>query len=151
MSKKIPWTTEDIPDQSGKIAIVTGANSGIGFETARLLALHGAAVIMACRNLEKGQAAVDQIRNQNPRGQAILQRLDLADLASVGGFAENYLAEFDRLDILINNAGVMVPPTSKPGMGSSSSSAPTIWDTLNYRAVDQFAEEYPRCARCHGE
>lgn len=106
MSKKIPWTTEDIPDQSGKIAIVTGANSGIGFETARALALHGTAAILACRNLEKGQAAVDQIRSQNPRGQAILQRLDLADLASVGQFAENYLAKFDRLDILINNAGV---------------------------------------------
>jgi len=113
MSQKFPWTTEDIPDQSGKIVIVTGANSGIGFETARLLALHGAAVVMACRNLEKGQAAVDQIRSQNHRGQAILQRLDLADLASVGQFAESYLAEFDRLDILINNAGVMATPYQK--------------------------------------
>jgi len=117
MSKKIPWTTEDIPDQGGKSVIVTGANSGIGFETARFLALHGATVIMACRNLEKGQAAADQIRSQNPRGQVILQRLDLADLASVGQFAENYLAEFDRLDILINNAGVMVPPYQRTADG----------------------------------
>ncbi len=65
----------------------------------------------------KGQAAVDQIRNQNPRGQAILQRLDLADLASVGQFSESYLAEFDRLDILINNAGVMVPPYQRTADG----------------------------------
>ena len=110
MVKKNNWTTADIPNQSGKIMIVTGANSGIGFETARSLALHGATVIMACRSLEMGQAAVDQIRSQNPRGQAILQRLDLADLASVGGFAESFLAEYSRLDMLINNAGVMVPP-----------------------------------------
>ena len=110
MVKKNNWTTADIPDQSGKIMIVTGANSGIGFETARSLALHGATVIMACRSLERGQAAVDQIRSQNPRGQAILQRLDLADLASVGEFAGRFLEEYNRLDILINNAGVMVPP-----------------------------------------
>jgi NAD(P)-dependent dehydrogenase (short-subunit alcohol dehydrogenase family) len=110
MSKHLRWTAADIPDQNGKAAIVTGANSGIGFETARALALHGAAVVMACRSLEKGQAAADRIRSQDPRGQVILEQLDLADLASVGEFARRFLADYDRLDILINNAGVMAPP-----------------------------------------
>jgi len=117
MAKKNVWTTENIPDQSGKIVIVTGANSGIGFETVRALALHGATVIMACRSLEKGQAAVDQIRGENPRGQVFLQRLDLADLDSVGQFAEIFLADNSRLDILINNAGVMATPYQRTADG----------------------------------
>lgn len=74
------------------MVIVTGANSGIGFETAHALALHGAMVIMACRSLEKGQTSADQIRSQKPRGQVILEQLDLADLASVGEFARRFLA-----------------------------------------------------------
>lgn len=92
------------------MVIVTGANSGIGFETARALAHYGAAVVMACRSLEKGQAAADQILSQDPPGKVILKWLDLADLASVGQFAEGFLAEHDRLDILVNNGGVMAIP-----------------------------------------
>ena len=107
------WTTENIPDQSGKIVIVTGANSGIGFEATRALALKGAIVIMACRSLKKGESAAEQIRSENPIGQVILRQLDLADLSSVQQFAGNFRTEYDRLDILINNAGVMAIPYQK--------------------------------------
>jgi NAD(P)-dependent dehydrogenase (short-subunit alcohol dehydrogenase family) len=110
MAKGNIWTTENIPDQRGKIVIVTGANSGIGFESARALAQRGATVIMACRSLEKGEAAAGQIRHENLRGKVILQQLNLADLGSVGHFAEDFLAEFTQLDILINNGGVMATP-----------------------------------------
>ena len=113
MSKNHNWTTKDIPDQSGKIVIVTGANSGIGYETARALALHGATVIMACRDLEKGTTAVEKILKEHPQADIDLRQLDLADLSSVQQFAENVLAEYDRLDILINNGGVMATPYQK--------------------------------------
>jgi NAD(P)-dependent dehydrogenase (short-subunit alcohol dehydrogenase family) len=113
MSKEYHWTTDNIPDQSGKIVIVTGANSGIGYGAARALVHKGATVIMACRSLEKGEAAVAQIIKEDPRGQVILRQLDLADLNSVRAFAKDILAEFDRLDILINNAGVMATPYRK--------------------------------------
>ena len=113
MSKKLNWTSKDIPDQSGKIAIVTGANSGIGYEAARALALHGATVIMACRDLEKGEAAVEQILKENPQADIDLQQLDLADLSSVQQFAENFSEYYDHLDILINNGGVMATPYQK--------------------------------------
>ena len=113
MSKNHGWTTKDIPDQSGKVIIVTGANSGIGYEAARALALHGATVIMACRDLEKGAAAAEEIRREHPRANIDLRQLDLADLSLVQRFAENFLAEYDRLDILINNGGVMATPYRK--------------------------------------
>lgn len=111
MSNK--WIINEIPDQSGKVVIMTGANSGIGFEAARALAQRSAVVIMACRSLEKGQAAIKQIQDEDPQAQVILQQLDLADLSSVRQFGEAFLAAHDRLDILINNAGVMAPPYSK--------------------------------------
>jgi NAD(P)-dependent dehydrogenase (short-subunit alcohol dehydrogenase family) len=113
MSKKENWTTNDIPDQSGKVIIVTGANSGIGYEAARALVKRGATVIMACRSLERGEAALQQILSENPSGQLNLQKLDLANLSSVLQFAEKFLAEYDRLDVLINNAGVMATPYGK--------------------------------------
>ena len=113
MSKNHNWTIKDIPDQSGKTVIVTGANSGIGYEAARALALKGAIVIMACRDLEKGEAAVGEILKEHPRANLNLRQLDLADLSSVQQFAENILAEYDRLDILINNGGVMATPYRK--------------------------------------
>jgi NAD(P)-dependent dehydrogenase (short-subunit alcohol dehydrogenase family) len=113
MRKKDRWTTENMLDQSGKIIIVTGANSGIGYEAARALALRGATIIMACRSLEKGQVAAAQIRGEHPQGQVALRQLDLADLSSVQHFAGNLLAEYDQLDILINNAGVMATPYRK--------------------------------------
>jgi NAD(P)-dependent dehydrogenase (short-subunit alcohol dehydrogenase family) len=104
------WTAEDIPDLSGRNAIVTGANSGLGLVTARELARAGASVVMACRNLEKGHAAVEQVRAAVPDAQVQLDELDLASLESVRGFAERFRATHDGLDLLINNAGVMAPP-----------------------------------------
>jgi NAD(P)-dependent dehydrogenase (short-subunit alcohol dehydrogenase family) len=113
MKNGYKWTTRDIPDQNGKTVIVTGANSGIGYEAARALAQKGATVIMACRNLEKSEAAAKQIRGENPLGRVALKRLDLADLSSVKRFAEKFLEEYERLDILINNGGVMATPYQK--------------------------------------
>ena len=104
------WTTQDIPDLSGKVAIVTGANSGIGFETAKALAQKGATVIMACRNLDKANAAVTEIKKAVRDAKLDIIQLDLADLASVRSFAEAFLGKYDTLDLLINNAGVMIPP-----------------------------------------
>src|SRR5919112_5296047 len=111
------WTAEDIPDQSGRHAIVTGANSGLGLVTARELARAGAAVVMACRNLDKGHAAVEQVRAAVPGAQLQLEELDLASLASVRAFAERYRATHDGLDLLINNAGVMAPPRRRTADG----------------------------------
>ena len=107
------WTAEHIPDQTGRTAIVTGANSGIGFETAQALAAKGAAVVMACRNLSKAAAAAEAIREAVPGAKLEILELDLADLASVRSFAEAFSRTYDTLDLLINNAGVMVPPFSK--------------------------------------
>jgi len=104
------WTFNDIPDQTGRTAIVTGANSGIGLETAKMLAQKGANVVLACRSLEKGQAAIEKISAVKPTGTVTLQALDLSDLESVKTFAESFAASHDRLDLLIENAGVMVPP-----------------------------------------
>jgi NAD(P)-dependent dehydrogenase (short-subunit alcohol dehydrogenase family) len=104
------WTAEEMPDQSGRIAIVTGANSGLGYETTLALARKGAQVVMACRNLEKGQAALDQVQQQAPNARLDLMKLDLASLASIHEFADAYLARYDRLDLLINNAGLMAVP-----------------------------------------
>ena len=114
---KSNWTTKNIPDQSGKVVIVTGANSGIGFEAAQALADKGATVVMACRGLEKGKSAVNQIKSENPDAQLVLKQLDLADLSSVCSFADEFLAEYNRLDILINNAGVMATPYGETAQG----------------------------------
>jgi NAD(P)-dependent dehydrogenase (short-subunit alcohol dehydrogenase family) len=107
------WDMTDIPDQKGKTAIVTGASSGIGYETARALANKNAAVILAVRNLEKGNTASKNIKNQNETADVRVMELDLANLKSVREFANNFKKQYDRLDLLINNAGVMVPPYSK--------------------------------------
>jgi NAD(P)-dependent dehydrogenase (short-subunit alcohol dehydrogenase family) len=110
MSDNTKWTTENIPDQRGKTVIITGANSGIGYEAALALADKGAHVIMACRSLDKGETAAAQIRSTDPQGKVTVQHLDLADLSSVARFAEGFLAENQKLDILVNNAGVMAIP-----------------------------------------
>lgn len=111
------WTLDNMPDQSGKIAIVTGANSGIGYETARALAHKGATTILACRNAQKGQAALAQIEQEKPRGTAVLMLLDLNDLDSVREFADAFKAQYQRLDLLINNAGIMTPPYGQTKQG----------------------------------
>jgi NAD(P)-dependent dehydrogenase (short-subunit alcohol dehydrogenase family) len=104
------WTAADIPEQSGRTAVVTGANSGLGLVTARELARAGAAVVIACRNTAKGEQAATAIRDAAPSVEVRVAELDLADLASVRAFAERLSAEHDRLDLLVNNAGVMAPP-----------------------------------------
>src|SRR5687768_170787 len=100
--KNEKWTVENVPDQTGKVAIVTGSSSGIGFETARVLANKGALVVMAVRNLEKGERAKGKILAQNSGAQIRLMELDLADLKSVARFSDNFEIEFSRLDIVIN-------------------------------------------------
>ena len=104
----MPATMNEIPDQHGRIAVITGANSGIGLEAARELARAGAHVIMACRDTGKGEAAAATIRETVPDAELDVAQLDLAALGSVRVFAERY--PHDHLDLLINNAGVMVPP-----------------------------------------
>jgi NAD(P)-dependent dehydrogenase (short-subunit alcohol dehydrogenase family) len=104
------WTARDIPDQTGRVAVVTGANSGLGVATARELARAGATVVLACRNQEKGERALSDMRAGVPDATLELSALDLGDLASVRAFAEGFSAGHERLDLLVNNAGVMAPP-----------------------------------------
>ena len=110
MSQK--WTTADIASQDGRLAVVTGANSGIGLIAARELSRAGAQVILACRNTEKGASAEREIRTAVPAAKVTVARLDLADLGSVREFAAAFIDEHDGLDLLINNAGIMAPPRS---------------------------------------
>jgi NAD(P)-dependent dehydrogenase (short-subunit alcohol dehydrogenase family) len=104
------WTAAEIPDQHGRVALVTGANSGLGFQTARALAGKGATVVMGCRNQIKGAEALARVIDEHPRASAELVELDLADLSSVHKAANDVLARHPRLDLLINNAGVMAIP-----------------------------------------
>ncbi len=109
MSSNLAWSLADTPDLCGRLAVVTGANSGIGFETAKALASSGADVVLACRNQAKARAAAEAIR---PTAAADVQvrELDLASLDSVHTFSQSFLSDFGKLDLLINNAGVMMPP-----------------------------------------
>ena len=109
MSSK--WTAADVPDQSGRVAIVTGANSGLGFDTAAVLADKGAHVVLAVRNLDKGNQAADRIKAKSPNAVIAVQELDLTSLDSVRKAADELRANNPRIDLLINNAGVMYVPT----------------------------------------
>jgi len=104
------WRTEDIPDQSGRTAVVTGANSGLGLATTRELARRGARVIMACRSTDKGESAASDIRRQAPEAKLDVRPLDLGSLESIQAFANDFGLEAGRLDLLINNAGIMMTP-----------------------------------------
>jgi protochlorophyllide reductase len=106
----VSWTTASIPDLSGRLALVTGASSGLGLETCRALAAHGATVLMACRSLQRGEAARQALLPDLNGGALDLLDLDLADLASVRRAAAEVGERYGRLDLLINNAGVMAPP-----------------------------------------
>lgn len=106
------WNTSRISDQQNKLVLVTGANSGIGLETARELAGKGATVVMACRNLEKAEISAKDIMRSHVKARLDIRELDLTSLASVRAFAEKFKSDYHKLDILINNAGVMVPPFS---------------------------------------
>ena len=105
------WTTNDIPDLSGRLAIITGATGGLGLETALVLAGKGAEVVLAARNPAKGAEAERLIRSRHPDAAVRFELLDLASLASVRAFAERHLATGRPIDILIDNAGVMALPT----------------------------------------
>lgn len=114
------WTLEKIPDLTGKVIIVTGANSGIGFEAARVFARKGARTILACRTIEKGQAAMAQIKADCPDAKVELMCLDLASLESIHQFSEAFKAKYDRLDVLLNNAGIMMVPYRRTEDGFES-------------------------------
>ncbi|THV42767.1 oxidoreductase [Glycomyces buryatensis] len=116
MSDK-PWTTADIPDQTGRTFLVTGANSGLGLETTRALAGSGAHVIMAVRNEAKGRAAAAEIGAEQPGADLEVRVIDLSDLESVKAFAADFTG---RLDVLVNNAGIMAPPRSLSPQGHES-------------------------------
>jgi NAD(P)-dependent dehydrogenase (short-subunit alcohol dehydrogenase family) len=111
------WTADDLPDLSGMRAVVTGANSGIGLEASRALAGAGAHVVMACRNESRGRDAMAEIRETTPAASLSLHRLDLADLDSVGAFVDRFTAEYERLHVLCNNAGVMAIPRRETEQG----------------------------------
>ena len=114
------WTAQDIPDQHGRTAVVTGANSGLGLATARELARGGAHVVLACRSEQRGAAALAQLREAVPDADVELAPLDLGDLASVRAFAEWFASEHDGLDVLVNNAGIMAVPKATTADGFES-------------------------------
>ncbi len=111
------WTAGQLPDLGGQIVVVTGANSGLGFESTKALTKAGAHVVMACRNPEKGEAAVRELRKAVPRADLELMELDLASLESVRRFAESFLRRYDQLHVLMNNAGVMATPFTRTEEG----------------------------------
>jgi NAD(P)-dependent dehydrogenase (short-subunit alcohol dehydrogenase family) len=111
--KQQKWDSENISDQEGKVVIVTGSSSGLGFETAKVLASKKATVVIAVRNEVKGDAAVKKIQIENPNADVQMMLVDLADLESIHRFAENFKKGFQKLDLLINNAGIMNPPYTK--------------------------------------
>lgn len=112
-----PWTLQQMPSQQGRSVIVTGANSGLGLETVKAFAARDAQVILAVRNTEAGEQVASELRRENPGSKLKVMRLDLADLGSVRSFAQTFQQEHARLDLLINNAGVMAIPrrTTKDG------------------------------------
>jgi NAD(P)-dependent dehydrogenase (short-subunit alcohol dehydrogenase family) len=110
MSPNEKWSTADVPDQTGRVAVVTGSNTGIGYRTAAVLAESGARVVLAVRNLEKGNLALARIVAAHPNANVTLQELDLSSLDSVRAAAAALRSAYPRIDLLINNAGVMWTP-----------------------------------------
>ena len=106
--KRENWTTANIPDLKGKVIIVTGGNSGLGYESVKAFAEKGAEVILTSRSAEKGEAAKNSIGKVN--GKIVVMQLDLMDFSSIKSFAENILKKYNRLDVLLNNAGIMTTP-----------------------------------------
>jgi NAD(P)-dependent dehydrogenase (short-subunit alcohol dehydrogenase family) len=111
------WTEADVPDQSGRVVLITGANSGIGWEAARVLASRGAKVLLACRSAERGNAAVARITALHPQADVRFLAMDLADLDATRRAAEQVRKEHAALDLLINNAGLMATPQGRTAQG----------------------------------
>ena len=111
------WTEDKMPDLTGTTAVVTGANSGLGFVTAAQLAAHGASVTLAVRDPARGAAAVERMRDRLPDAELTVRVLDLASLASIAAFADEFTATTGRLDLLVNNAGVMNLPQRRTADG----------------------------------
>ena len=111
------WTEADVADQSGRVALITGANSGIGYEAARVLAEHGAHVVLGCRNPTRAADAVARIRAGTPTASVEILEVDLADLESVAAAAARVSSDHTRLDILVNNAGLMAIPHATTAQG----------------------------------
>ena len=111
------WTSDDVPGQHGRLAVVTGANTGLGFETARVLAARGASVVLAVRDTEKGKLAAARIAGAAPGANVTIQPLDLTSLESIRAAAGELRAKHPAIDLLINNAGVMFPPKQTTGDG----------------------------------
>ena len=154
------WNSTHIPSQQGKIVVITGSNSGLGFEAARVLSKKGGTIVMAVRSLEKGNAAVAKIVQENPDAKLECIQLDLSDLESVNEFAKEFKQKYNRLDILINNAGVMWPPKkelTKQGFESqfginhlghfalTGLLLRTLMDTPNSRVVTQSSLAHTMC------
>jgi NAD(P)-dependent dehydrogenase (short-subunit alcohol dehydrogenase family) len=115
--QKTNWMVNNISDQTGRVVVITGSSSGIGYEAARVMANKNATVIIAVRNQQKGDSALQKIKAQNANANVLVMILDLADLSSVKKFADDFKQNYSRLHLLINNAGVMMPPYSKTADG----------------------------------
>lgn len=111
------WTAVDVPDQSGKTIVITGANSGIGWEASRVLAQRGARLVMAVRRPDAGEAAAARIRNETPGADILVAECDLASLDSIAECSTRITERFDHIDVLINNAGIMAVPHGKTADG----------------------------------
>ena len=147
--KESNWTIEQIPDLTGRVVVVTGATSGLGAEAADVLAGKNATVVMAVRDTEKGERVATNISDKHPGAEVIVSKLDLANLSSVSAFSAKFLSDFDRIDLLINNAGVMfcdyraTEDGFEPQMGTNHFGhfaltgrlLPLLKDTANSRVV----------------
>lgn len=111
------WTQDNIPNQDGKLAVITGANVGLGMETAKILAARGAAIVLAVRNIDKGKSAMAAIKADLPNAEITVQALDLSSLDSVRRAADSLRTNYDQIDLLVNNAGVMYTKESRTADG----------------------------------
>jgi len=116
-NKNSNWNTSDIPNLEGKKVFITGANSGLGYHSAKALAEKNAHVLLACRSLEKANSAIEKLKVSNPEGKFTPIELDLADLNNVNKIGSKISNEFENLDLLINNAGIMHPPKTLSKQG----------------------------------
>ena len=116
-NKKSNWGISDIPDLEGKTVFITGANSGLGYYTAKALAEKNAQVLLACRSLEKANSAIEKLKSLNPEGKFTPIELDLSDLNNVSEIGSTISSRLEKLDLLINNAGIMHPPKTLSAQG----------------------------------